>query len=151
MILDTLDHLSLYFPINRGFKIAADYLAANPAATHPDGTVEIDGKNVFAIYSHVENARKTTPKIEMHRKYLDIHVVFGGQEDVGYIPAADCKARETEYNEENDYELFADAATDTVTLRPGSFLIVYPQDGHAPMSSDAPLHKVVFKILVDWP
>jgi biofilm protein TabA len=37
-----------------------------------------------------------------------------------------------------------------VTIPQGSFGIFYPEDAHAPMGSDGPLHKVVVKVAVDW-
>lgn len=148
MILDTLAAADLYAPLHPAYAACFAFLRDPATAALPDGTYNLDGDNCFAIITRKENSRKPAPQLESHRVYIDIHYVFSGQEEVGWIPTPSCAQRQTEYDTENDYELWADAPESSFVLHPGQLTILYPADAHSPMSSDAPLHKVVFKVKI---
>jgi YhcH/YjgK/YiaL family protein len=54
-----------------------------------------------------------------------------------------------EYSVEKDVMLWSDAPDFYLKLAPGSFLILYPQDAHAPLSGAGEIKKAVFKIRVN--
>ncbi len=42
---------------------------------------------------------------EGHKKYIDIHVVISGEENLGYTPCSEVTVKK-EYDSEGDYELY---------------------------------------------
>ena len=73
-----------------------------------------------------------------------------------YIPKLPGKAledltQETKaYEKEGDCALYADRPTTYVTLQPGQFLIVYPEDPHAPIIGEGKIRKLIGKVKVDF-
>ena len=51
---------------------------------------------------------------------------------------------------QKDLQFFRDTADSWVTIPAGCFGIFYPEDAHAPIAADGPIHKVVVKVAVDW-
>ena len=88
-------------------------------------------------------------KFENHLKNIDIHYVVSGKEKILVSNNIDNHVRLTEYDRDNDYELF-DISRDfsSVVLFPGDFLVVYPGEAHAPKISDdgENVYKTVIKL-----
>ena len=87
---------------------------------------------------------------EAHRKYLDIHFVIDGEVALGYSHIKDLTPA-TEYNEEDDYQLFTGNIT-KIPMKSGDFCVVFPEDAHIPAMSkneDKKAKTAVVKILVD--
>ncbi len=88
-------------------------------------------------------------KFENHLKNIDIHYVVSGKEKILVSNSIDNLVRLTEYDCDNDYELF-DISRDfsSVVLFPGDFLVVYPGEAHAPKISDdgEDVYKTVVKL-----
>ena len=55
------------------------------------------------------------------------------------------------FNEEDDYAVYAEAAQTYLTIRPGEFAIVWPEDAHAPIIGEGTLRKLIAKVLIDSP
>ena len=71
-------------------------------------------------------------KLENHRKFIDIHYVVEGSENI-LINYSSRLERLTEYSEESDCELFSlTGAERCVEMQEGDFLVVYPGESHAP-------------------
>ena len=84
---------------------------------------------------------------ESHKRYLDIHVMVKGSERVDI---AHPDALTLDENRGDFYGYHGDAEQ-SVILRPGDFLVVFPGDAHRlKIAVDQPeaVSKVVFKILV---
>lgn len=117
----------------------------------PDGTVEIDGKDVFAIVQSYETKQeKSAPKYEAHRKYIDIQFLLSGNELMGWAPLDAVTVNEP-YDDERDILFGAAADNDTAFtfFGPGQAIILFPSDAHAPgltKGKPRPVKKVVVKI-----
>ena len=71
-------------------------------------------------------------KLENHRKYIDIHYVIKGAENI-LVNYSNRLERLTEFSEENDCELFAPSGSERcIELHEGDFLVAYPGESHAP-------------------
>ena len=93
-----------------------------------------------------ENAR-----LEAHRKYIDIQYVVSGCEKIGILPLG-FAGKETEANEEKDI-WFYEGKGDEITVREGQFMVIYPEECHAPgiaVDSPSPVKKIVVKVPVDY-
>ena len=89
-------------------------------------------------------------KLEHHRKYIDIHYVIKGTENI-LVNYSKRLERLTDYSEEKDFELFALTGKERcIELREGEFAVIYPGESHAPKiavnNEIAPISKVVVKL-----
>jgi biofilm protein TabA len=86
------------------------------------------------------------PKLEAHRKFMDLHIVLEGCDCFGYKPLSNCLEIVSEYNEIDDYVLFQDSYQINHILLPNEFAIFLPSDAHAPLIGEEYCKKVVIKI-----
>ena len=112
-------------------------------------TIELDGKNVYAMIQHYDTKPKAQGTWEAHRKYIDIQYVAEGQELMGYANLGHLDAGP--YNDEKDYLLLKGEGS-YILMRPGTFVILAPQDAHIPQVAvdvPQPVKKVVVKVAVE--
>lgn len=91
-------------------------------------------ENSITSFSKVECSTRLREdaQLENHHKYIDIHYVIAGTERILISNRNDLE-RLSGYSEGNDCELFTipnDA--ESVELKEGDFLVVYPGENHAP-------------------
>lgn len=87
---------------------------------------------------------------EAHKKELDIHFTAYGVEKIGVADVSDLTVIRTD--EAKDMIYLDGQEGDYVTVRPGTFLIVYPEDAHMPCAAagdPAPIGKMIAKIPVE--
>ena len=88
-------------------------------------------------------------KFENHQKFIDIHYILEGQENIGLTPTLELVPN-MEYDQANDYQLFDGVVKEITTLREGEFLLLFPGEAHVTggdtdkLSNN--LRKVVFKV-----
>ena len=147
MIYDTLGNASIYRSLGPRFELGFKYLSQfDPKTT--DGRVPLDGDNVYAaVQSYVpEPAAKRV--FEAHKVFADIQFVAEGEEVIFHSRLADLRET-TPYRESADAALYAGDDDFPVLMRPGSFAIFYPWDGHKPgcvWRSSSRVKKVVVKV-----
>ena len=147
MILDTMQNARSYYAAHRMFEKAFEFLGRKDLAQLPAGRVEIAGDALFAIVAQKEGAGKAA-KLESHRKYLDIQVPIRGLDLVGWSPLAACTENAEPFDAAKDIGFFSGRPEIWLPTPPGTFLILYPQDVHAPFGGEGMLHKVVVKVAV---
>ena len=84
--------------------------------------------------------------LEVHRQYIDIHIPLDGVEVIGWKPLEDCTNLTKPYDEAADCELYTEPATSYINLQPGQFMIVWPEDPHAPIIGEGKLRKLCVKV-----
>lgn len=146
MIFDTLKNIDNYKGLG-GVYTALKFLAETDFSKTDLGRYELDGDNIFyMVQSYASDPDKTVS--EAHRKYIDIQCMLEGEEIIGI---ADISAEKTlvEAKPENDV-WFYDCKTEPLTLKAGSFMVLYPNDLHCPgvatNGKAGKCHKVVFKV-----
>ena len=87
-------------------------------------------------------------RMEAHREWIDIQVSVDTPELMGWSPVADCHETVQEYNPEKDCLLVADKPQALIPLLPGQFMILYPEDAHAPNIGTGRHRKYVVKVRV---
>lgn len=147
MVLDTLSLASKYYGLHPRFKAAFEYLATPDFKSLATGTYKIDGDDLYVIIAE-DKAREHTPKLEAHRKYIDIQVALEGSFAIGWKALQDCKSLETSYDGEKDYMLYSDAPDFNAMLEAGTFAIFFPEDAHAPNAPEDFVKKAVVKVAV---
>ncbi|MBP5365683.1 MAG: YhcH/YjgK/YiaL family protein [Bacteroidales bacterium] len=114
-------------------------------------TVEIDGKNIFAIYQTNLTKPHDKARLEGHRKYADVQYVVDGQEFIGFSPIENIAA-EPDYDEAKDI-FFCDSQKkmSQLLVSEGEAVILEPSDLHAPcimVGEPKPVKKIVFKVKI---
>lgn len=150
MILDALNNEERLRNLHPGFAAAFQFLREADLAQLPEGRRDIDGDRLFALAVRAQGRGQQGAKLEAHRRYMDIQYSLTGHDVIGWKPLPTCANPVEAYSEAKDIQFFTDTPDSWVTIPQGSFGIYYPQDAHAPMASDGPIHKVVVKVLVDW-
>lgn len=149
MIYDTLEHLSRYQGLHPGILRGLQFLAETDFASTQETRFELDGDRLFAFLQSYET-RPDNDTPEAHRKYIDIQYLIDGEEYVGVAPL-EAMTEVVEAKPENDI-WFYHGPTDRLPIGKGRFLVLFPEDAHAPciaMGSPAPVKKCVVKVLVE--
>ena len=149
MLIDHLRNADRYCPLHPGFAGAFGFLRCEDLARLPDGRHEIDGDRVFAVVARVDGRGPDQSPLEIHRRYVDIQFVIGGEDRIGWLPAPDCRQIASPYDEQTDLGYFNDRPTSWLTLPPGVFAAFYPEDAHAPLATTGLIHKAVVKVAVE--
>jgi len=147
--LKNCEHQMLMTPF---MQKALDYLHQPNIAMLPDGTIEIDGRQVFAIVQRYETLTTDVPKFEFHRKYIDVQYLVTGEEILGWAPADGMRITEP-YNAEKDicFGVVDSGTMSSIHLKTGQLAVLYPEDGHAPRLAagvSSPVMKIVIKVSV---
>ena len=149
MIFDTVEHVKNYQGLGRVYE-ALEFLASTDFSGLPTGKQELDGDNLFYMIQEYETEPANCRQAEGHFKYIDIQAVLCGEEVIGVAPITAEKTM-TKDCRESDYCLY-ECETQPILMRPGYFLVLYPNDLHKPcccVDSPAKCRKVVIKIKCD--
>lgn len=102
-----------------------------------------------AIPLEYETKSFDVSKFENHQKFIDIHYIITGSEQIGLANLDEVKPN-MEYDSQNDYQLFDGAVNEAIELKEGEFLILFEHEPHVTggVSSIGKkiVNKVVFKI-----
>lgn len=149
MIIDTLANASKYYSVHPLFKEAFEYIANTDLANAPDGKSEI-AKGLKAIFSNAQGktAEASLSKFECHNRNIDIQVCINGVETIGWKPRSKCTKDNGGYNDEKDVQLYLDDADTFFQLTNSQFVILFPEDVHAPMIGEGVIKKLVIKVAI---
>ena len=75
-----------------------------------------------------------------------VHILLEGTETIGWKAIEDLKDEVKPYEANGDCALYSDAPTTFVDLLPGQFMIVYPEDPHAPLIGQGKIRKLIAKV-----
>jgi YhcH/YjgK/YiaL family protein len=149
MILDTLAHRSSYRDLPE-LSLVLEYLAAITPENFPDRRAELLPPRVFVNPSCFVTRPEAECRFEAHRRCADVHCVVEGCERITVADIART-VPQGPFDPERDIG-FYDCREGTVcVLRPGDFLVCFPQDAHrvgAAAGEAAPVRKLVAKILL---
>jgi biofilm protein TabA len=148
MILDTLKNTDRYAGLHPDFATAFDFLRSPSVATLPAGRCEVLEKRVFVIVGKDKGKSRENARLEAHRKYIDIQFVVSGEEWIGWRDLKTCRETGLGYSAEKEIEFYTALPTKWFRVPPGSFAIFFPDDAHAPLAGEGPVHKVVVKVAV---
>lgn len=119
----------------------------------PEGKVEIDGMNVYAIVqSYDSTPALDTLKFEVHRKYIDIQYLLSGRELMGWAHREEMMTT-IPYSEIKDalYGVVPPEKVTFVHYCAGQAVVLYPTDAHSPGLTDGDseiVKKIIVKIAV---
>jgi biofilm protein TabA len=150
MIIDTIANASKYFSVHPLFAKAFEYIQTTNLNTIEMGRYSIDGDKLIAIFSVNKGmtAAESIAEFECHNKHIDIQLCIKGTEQFGWKPRGNCISENGSYNAEKDFQLYNDAPDMFFQLRDGQFVILFPEDVHAPMIGEGEIKKLVIKVKI---
>lgn len=101
-----------------------------------------------AIPLEYETGSLDYSKFENHKKYIDMHVMVDGSEIIGLNEEINL-INLTEYDVDNDFQLFTGIAKEEIALHQGEFLILFPGEIHVTggrLTEEMKIKKIVYKI-----
>ncbi|MBQ6055202.1 MAG: YhcH/YjgK/YiaL family protein [Prevotella sp.] len=146
MIIDTIENLGKYVTLNPLFADVVEFLKNNDLQAIEEGKHFIKDKDLFVNIQVAKGKTQEAAVLETHIEMIDIQIPITCEETFGYTPL--CDLPDFEYNAEKDITKYGDTKAQTyVTVKPGQFVIFFPQDGHAPCIINQPeIKKAIFKV-----
>lgn len=149
MIIDDFKNFSQYFQLNSNLRIVFDYLNSINISKLEKGEYTIN-ENAYLIVAYDEPKQDFTPKLEVHRQYIDLQFAISGEFQIGWKFLGNCKNRLTQFDADKDFELFSDESQVVINLEPSAFCLLFPNDAHVPFPpKNGNLVKGIVKIKVD--
>ena len=141
---DAKDYLGIHPRLDRALELLTPEFLASVGTAQQN--LEADALYVTRFdYETVDEAQSF---FEAHRRYLDVHVMVSGCERVDLADPAGL----TEFTHQGDFWGYHGEAEQSLILKPGDFLVVFPGDAHRlkiQLGDPARVSKVVFKVLVN--
>lgn len=153
MIYGTLDHIDRYAPMGPRLYKGLKFLAETNFTQLADGRHELEGDDLFVNVMTVETRPRPAGEVRMeaHDRYLDIQCVVQGEEVTGVAPRGGLTVEEP--RPEGDI-LFLRGNCTWLPLGESrrQFLVVYPEDAHAPttaLTTPDTVRRAVVKMRLD--
>ncbi len=144
MILDTLPNLQQYAALNPRFQAVLRFLEQHDLSSLPTGRHDIDGDDLYVNIQDATPRTRQEARLESHQQMIDIQIPLSDSEEMGYSPLS--ALSEAPYDADKDIAFYDETPESYFTVRPGEFVIFFPQDGHAPAISPNGLRKAIFKV-----
>lgn len=145
MVVDKIENLEKYASLNPLFAKAIEYLKATDLNAREPGQVVLQEDSLAVNFVQTKPKSKEEAKLETHDRFIDIQIPLSGAELMGYTPRADLP--EAKYDAGDDISFYEGLAEDYIAVKPGMFVIFFPQDAHAPAISSEGVKKVIVKVL----
>ena len=147
MILDKLSTANAYRGIHPRLDGVLDRLNEAFLATVGPETMELEGDKLYVTRFTYETLPREETFFEAHKRYLDVHLMVQGEERMELASPGGL----TLFEHQGDFYAYRGEAEQSLVLRPGSFLVVFPEDAHRikiQVNGPETVSKVVFKVLV---
>ena len=149
MIFGNIKQDNTFGELEAGIKKCIAYANEHDLFSYEKGSHEIEGDQLFVNIVEYETTLPENRFWEAHRKYLDVHVMLHGEEqiDLNFIS----NLAEKEFVEQDDFLPLEGEPNSHVELRNNDFLVCYPGDGHrTAVQADEPckIKKAIFKVLI---
>lgn len=155
MILDQIKNASFYKDVLPAITVALEKMASYAPDHYPVGRVNIDGDDLFLLLNDYQTHAPEEALFEAHQKYIDVMYMVEGEEIIYVKPTETLSAVTQPYDPEKDVLLAKlDCDATPVRLTAGSFIVLFPQDAHAPACFEtAPgnVKKIIAKVKCCFP
>ena len=148
MIISKLEHSSRIEPLHPLFKRLFDYVKSHDLLNEPTGRIVLDGDNLFINNVTLDGIQQDKQPLEVHRQYIDVHILLEGEETIGWKPLENLENEIKSYDNDSDSALYSDKAATFVKIAPGEFVVVFPEDPHAPAIGDGKIRKLIAEVKI---
>ncbi len=143
MIIDCIENIELYENFHKDLKKGFEF--ALSLRDKPKGKYECD--DIFAFVQEDVTKEYALGKTETHLKYLDVHIMFEGEEILGY-ENADKLSVETDYDDIAE-AIFYKGELKNIKIEKDMFFILHTKDAHRTcvhIDKETTYKKVVLKL-----
>ena len=125
MIFDSLKNIDTYkdLPLYPALKFFAEHDLTDAAP----GKYTLEGEDYYVVNEY-ETSAKT--RSEAHKDYIDLQILLSGEDYIGVAPLTEDMVP-VDSKEDSDC-WFYDCEVDRIAMKPGYFMVLYPQDVHLP-------------------
>lgn len=148
MIVSNLQNSERIESLHPLFKQLFDYVKTHDLLHTECGRIELAGDDLFINNVNPTCVSASDQVLEVHRDYIDVHILLEGKERIGWKAIEDVTDLKQAYQKEGDCALYSDTPTSFVDLLPGQFLIVFPEDPHAPVIGEGKIRKLIGKVKI---
>ena len=133
--------------LSASLQVCLSHMEDNDMPAYENGRHDIDGDSIYVNVMEYETTQPENRIWEAHRQYLDVHVVLSGEEqlDTNFIS----NMQQKEYVPADDFLPLEGDKNASAILRPGDFLICWPEDAHRTaiaVNGPVKVKKAVFKV-----
>lgn len=147
MIHAPLTHSERYEALHPLLKQLFDYVRTHDLTAVPTGRITLQGDELFINVVDAQMVPAESQKLEVHEAYVDVHFPLSTTETIGWRALSSIDtAPEAPFDAENDFALYATSSSSLCTVKPGEFVLVWPEDAHAPIIGKGPLRKAIAKV-----
>lgn len=146
MIVSNLQNSERIESLHPLFKQLFDYVKTHDLLHTECGRIELAGDDLFINNVNPTCVSASDQVLEVHRDYIDVHILLEGKERIGWKAIEDVIDLKQAYQKEGDCALYSDTPTSFVDLLSGQFLIVFPEDPHAPVIGEGKIRKLIGKV-----
>lgn len=148
MIYGKVNSLQRYLGLHPNLDIAIRWIISHPdLSILPQGVTAIDGGNVYLNRFDYETRPPEDLLFEAHEQFADIHLILDGEEAIHVSDIRDLQ--EEKRKPESDYIGCSGESQSVCVMRPGFFLVAFPEDAHkvkVRYHSETTVQKAVVKI-----
>ena len=150
MIYGEIKDLNQYKGISKNLDKAIEYILNEEYKKGIPGKNIIDGDNLYFNYPDCAITKEVKEGfLEGHKKYIDIHIVISGEENLGYTPHSEVTVKQ-EYDSEGDCELYDGELKNVFHVSADRFIMFFPDEPHMALlkvGEVKEITKVIFKVL----
>ena len=148
MIQCTLADAGRYATLSPRLKTLFDFLKTHDLRQMPLGRIEVDGDAVFRNNVECDLISHEEQKLEVHRRYIDVHIPLDRSEIIGWSPLSALGESEKPFDETADFALYPQLAQVYTNVTLGQCFFAFPEDAHAPVIGFGKLRKAICKVLI---
>lgn len=144
MIYDRMEAILNYRALLPGLEEMLEKAAAL-SGWEPGRHGQGDG---FFLLQEGELKPETERRFELHKKYIDVHILVEGSEEVAW-DVLEKLSEDTPFNQEKDIAFYRGTAKHVTCLKPGMFCVFFPGEPHITQmytEQAGSYRKVVFKL-----
>lgn len=150
MIYGNLNDIKSFKYLPQSILKVFEYALNNNVESFKPGSYEIDSDNIFVNVVEYDTKNIEERFWEAHKKYLDVHVIFSGNERINLNFIKNLNV--LNYVEKGDFLPLEGDYNASLTLKNKDFLICYPEDAHMTalkVKETERVKKAIFKISLD--
>lgn len=149
MIIDKITCMDRYIPSLPALEHVITILQSGTLENQALGNYTTEHPNLRYNLFAYQTEKHHADEYEIHKKEIDVQILLTGQERMD-IAMQDPIVPVLEYDEDKDFLMAKAERVTSYHAKPGSFVIFFPGEPHAPNLIDetaTQVRKVVFKIL----
>lgn len=89
MIISKLENSFRIESLHPLFKTLFDYVKCHNLLKEETGKIVLQGEDLFINNVALEGVEKNKQPLELHRDYIDVHILLEGRESIGWKPIED--------------------------------------------------------------